>query len=134
VIKYTKGFKYQLREQAVFKTNITPAVNIYADLVTLYTSGLLVIEKYFAWDGCSGPTYDDKTNMRAGLCHDALYYLMRSGKLDIKWRGQADLMLEKLMLEDGALKCRASYYRWAVDKFAKSCAMTKNSRKVLTAP
>jgi hypothetical protein len=132
-IKYAKGYKYQLRCQAVFYTHIT-GQTVKAELVELKPDGRLIIDKYFAWDGCSGPTLDDRTNMRAGLCHDALYYLMRTGKLGIKFRPAADDMLYHLMIQDGAWKIRATYYRWAFKKFTKPFAEPKNHRKILTAP
>lgn len=133
-IEYSKGYKYQLRSDAIFKTIIHPDKDIHAELVILKTDGTLAIKKYFAWDGCSGPTYDDHTNMRAGLCHDALYYLMRTRKLNIAYRFHADVMLKKLMIEDGALHFRAKYYEWTVNNFAEKCAMPEGSRKIIIAP
>lgn len=119
-IKYCKGYKYQLREICFVKTNIRPDNDVRTCLVWLKKNGTLIIFKYFAWDGCSGPTIDDKTNMRAGLAHDALYYLMRVGALDKSFRRQADDELYRLMVEDGSPKWRARLYRWAVVKFGRS--------------
>ena len=133
-IKYTGGYKYQLRERAIFRTTICPDKNIKAELVELKMDGTLIIEKYFAWDGASSLAIDCRTNMRGSLCHDALYYLMRIGKLDSKWRLVADKMLYNLMIKDGSCKIRAKYYEWAVNNFAKSCSEPKNARKIITAP
>jgi len=133
-IKYVSGYKYQLREQAIFKTLVFPDSNIDFELIHLKTNGILIIDKYFAWDGPSGPTWDDSTNMRASLVHDALYCLMRKGLLDIKWRTIADAELKRYMENDGAWCFRAKYYEWAVNNFAADCATIANTRKILIAP
>jgi len=131
---YAKGFKYQSRREMVYQTEITPDEDIITDFVILRTDGWMWVSKYFAWDGCSGPTYDDNTNMRAGHCHDALYYLFRNANLALKWRPKADSNLHRIMKEDGALHCRANYYRWAVENFARSSADPSSAKKVLAAP
>lgn len=133
-IKYCKGYKYQLREDFSVYTPIMPEHDIVVPLVSLTTTGLLTIQKYFAWDGCSGPTWDDRTNMRACLIHDALYYLMRIGALPVTWRPAVDLLLADVMTQDGALLIRASYYELAVRLCAEDNAMPCNARKVLVAP
>jgi hypothetical protein len=133
-VHYVGGYKYQTRKDFIIKTIITPPADIATDLIVLKSNGWLWIGKYFAWDGCSGPTWDDSTNMRAGLVHDALYALMRMGLLDLKWRPYADRLLWSLMIQDGALRQRADYYKFAVNKFAKYAADPKNARLVQVAP
>lgn len=131
-IYYTKGYKYQLREPAYFQTQIYPTRKIVTPLVELWEDGTLIVREYFSWDGASGPTWDNDSNMRASLAHDALYYLMRQGFLSLKWRKEADRLLKRLMLEDGSWECRAKYYFWAVTNFAKTAA--KNKRKIYKSP
>lgn len=143
-IEYCDGFKYQLRKNFAIELQIPINESIEAPLVRLIKNGeytsLLAIQPYFAWDGCSGPTIDDKTNMRAGLVHDALYYLMRLDLLDIDCRPLADAELERIMMLDRPKsgvgkwfgKIRAKYYRLAVEWFAEPCA--KGARKVFKAP
>ena len=133
-ISYCKGYKYQLRADAWIKTNLRPATIIYAELVTLFTNGWLRIKKYFAWDGCSGPTKDTKTNAIACLAHDALCYLMRMGVLSQKYLTQVDEEVKRLMLRDGAFKFRAKYYRKGLKLIGGGYAKPKNARKVYTAP
>ena len=134
LIKYTKGYKYQLREDCFTETEVKPDVPAITDLVQLYPSGLLVIKKYFAWDGCSGPTVDTRTNMRAGLVHDGFFYLMREGLLSKEWIRVVNWTLRQIMLEDGAFKWRADlYYRAliiAADKHADPC----NVKRIYLAP
>lgn len=133
-LHYTDGYKYQSRNNMIYKTPIKPYRDIVTDLVALRTDGHLWVGKYFAWDGCSGPTWDDHTNMRAGQAHDALYFLHRQGLLPIEYRPYSDAILRQLMVNDGALQFRARYYEWAVNRFASSCADPANKKPVLIAP
>lgn len=127
-IKYTKGYKYQLQEGVLIQTKIKAFAK--ADMAWLLPSGKLRIFKFFAWDGCSGPTIDDKTNMRAGLVHDALYYLMRVGALDKAYKRQADDELYRIMVDDGAPGWRARLYRWAVVKFGRGSLRKRKIHKI----
>ena len=132
---FTKdNYKYQARSYAVYRTAVYPRENIITDLVVLRTDGWLYVSKYFAWDGASGPTWDDSTNMRASQGHDALYMLMRLGLLDPAWRPAADNFLRDQMIKDGAWRFRADYYRWAVDNFAAKHADPKSQKKVYSTP
>lgn len=135
---YKSGYKYQL-----ITPNFSKSVEIYPDksiqektgqFIQLDQDGFLQIQHGYAWDGCSGPTLDDKTNMRAGLIHDALYQLMRQGLLSQNWREQADRELRKVCLEDGMSWIRAWYYYKAVRLFAASAAKPSSKKEILTAP
>lgn len=70
-IKYRAGYKYQLVSDYIIETKIL-GYNIDTKYIKLFPDGKLTIIEGYAWDGCSGPTKDDKTNMRGGLVHDAL--------------------------------------------------------------
>lgn len=133
-IEYCNGYKYQLRNTVFIQTPIRPDHAIFTDLVELHPSGLLTIRKYFAWDGCTFPAIDTKTNIRAGLIHDALYYLMRIGGLDMKWRSAADELLRQVMLKDGSWSVRANYFFHAVRLFAEKYASPQNARVLYVAP
>lgn len=134
-VQYVSGYKYQLRSNVYVRTDLRPAVTAAAPLVTLYPDGDLIIEKYFAWDGPSGPTPDFKCDMKAALVHDALYYLIRMGALDISFKQAADAELYRTMVEDGVSGwilevlnvMRARLYRWVVTKFG---GFALKSRKI----
>lgn len=79
--------------------------------------GMLTIQKHYAWDGPSGPTFDTKTFMRGSLIHDALYQLIREGVLDKKYREQADRILKAICLYSGMNKFRAWYVYHSVRLF-----------------
>lgn len=129
---YKKGYKYQLAETETLKVS-----GIYAwvthDWIRLEGCRLWILKGY-AWDGCSGPTWDDKTNMTAGLVHDALYQLMREGLLPQTAKAAADEMLYRLCIKNGMWEFRARYYLWAVKKFGRKSTDPKSERKLLTAP
>ena len=40
------------------------------DFFTLQEDGTLIVNKGFAWDGASGPTFDSRSSMRPSLVHD----------------------------------------------------------------
>lgn len=135
VLEYVEGnYKYQSRKDMIYYTDHRLPKDIITELVILRKDGWLWISKYYAWDGCSGPTWDDSTNMRAGQAHDALYYLHRIGLLPLSTRHISDRILPRLMIEDRACKFRADYYEFAVNEFAASAADPKNQKKIIKAP
>ncbi len=94
--------------------------------------GRLLISPEYAWDGPSGPTIDTKSFMRGSLAHDALYQLMREGKLNRHYRKYTDRLLKKICLEDGMNKFRAWYVYKAVRMFGeKRVYPDKNENKVI---
>jgi hypothetical protein len=116
-IRYRAGYKYQLATDYSIKTNIL-GYNIETKYIGLIPNGILTIKEGYAWDGCSGPTEDDETNMRGGLVHDSLYQLMREGHLPEEMRIIADSMLKCICREDGMGIFRAWCYFEGVDHFA----------------
>lgn len=86
-IHYRAGYKYQLVKDYSQQLDLRLPADIITEYISLSKSGLLTMFKGYAWDGCSGPTYDDKTNMRGGLLHDGGYQLMRLGLLSQEYRG-----------------------------------------------
>jgi len=132
-IKYQAGYKYQLSETYVSKTAVCPVQAVIHDFIDLKLDGTLTIKQGYAWDGCSGPTWDDKTNMRGGLVHDALYQLMREKLIDEGWRPTADAELRRICLEDGMSRFRAWYYHLGVRIGGESSAEWQED-KILLAP
>jgi hypothetical protein len=78
-----RNYNYQLREDFTYDLGrpFDPAP-IGNEFIEISAKGLLTIRKYYAWDGVSGPVIDTQANLKASLVHDALYQLMREGKLD----------------------------------------------------
>ena len=102
-IEYIKcGGSYQLTQTYSVQTHLRPVVKVVGSRFTLYPSGVLVIAEGYCWDGCSGPVLDRKTNMRAGLVHDALCEMSRRRLLSYKdWKSFA-AEFGRILKEDGA--------------------------------
>ena len=97
ILHYKKRkYKYQVYEDFSIQTGIRD-IDAASDFIWLHPDGVLNISKGYAWDGASGPTWDTEDSMIASLVHDALYQLMREGKLDRdQVRHEADMLLYKL--------------------------------------
>ena len=120
-------YKYQLTDSYTITIQIEPDSDIQTEFMTLTTEGVLSIPKQYAWDGPSGITIDTKSFMRGSLVHDALYQLMRLGKLDYEvHRKTADQILKDICIEDGMWKFRAAYVYRAVRIFGKKHADPAN--------
>jgi len=134
-IAYTRGYKYQLREDAIVQTVILPAETILTRYITLDINGLLTVQNGYSWDGPSGPTFDTRTFLRGSLFHDALYQLIRQGHLTINPnRKLADELLHTVCLRDGMNRLRAWYVYRAVRRLGKSAALPSSQKPVLYAP
>lgn len=134
MIKYSAGYKYQLRADYAYQSAVKPAVLVRVDdWVVLHPTGLLEIRAGYAWDGASGPAIDTKTILRGSLVHDAFYQLMREGLLDIRWRDRVDYEFWDICKEDGMSWFRAWYVYQAVRRFGETYAQP-TIRSVLTAP
>lgn len=134
MIFFRKGYKYQLATKLTIQIEITPEEDIETQFISLTHEGLLTIKSGYAWDGPSGPTFDTKSFMRGSLIHDALYQLMRVGKVSPGQRLYADKLLRDICIEDGMWKFRAKYVYQSVRHFGEKSASTTNVKEVLIAP
>lgn len=85
---WLESYKYELAEDFIIKLPFGPPEDITQNecqKAQFFTTNILIICKGFFWDGCSGPTIDDKTNQRAGLVHDVLAYFVRKGLISMEW-------------------------------------------------
>ena len=98
-----KGYKYVLSKAEVVVLKYKFPLQITTKYINL-VKGVIEGQIGYAWDGASGPTIDDVTNMLAALVHDMLYQLMREGWLDRKYRKAADKELRRIMIKEG-LRC-----------------------------
>ena len=133
MIKYKKGFKYQLAEDYQVET-VLLGYNVTSRYIYLNEQGLLTIYSGYAWDGPSGPTIDTKNFMRGALVHDALYQLIREEKLPKQERMLADIILKTICKEDGMCSIRAFIVYQAVKRAAGFAAKPSAKKKIITAP
>jgi hypothetical protein len=134
-IQYKKGYKYQLIKQYVVNIDIFSDQHIDTNYIVLSPKGELTIQKGYAWDGPSGPTFDTLNFMRASLVHDALYQLMRNNHLDKdEHRDDADRLLQKMCKEDGMMAIRAWWVYMGVRFGGDASADPANKKPVVNAP
>jgi hypothetical protein len=132
-IKYRNGMKYQLVEESVQKLRFCPPSEVRTEFVIFEADGTMRNPAGYAWDGPSGPTRDDETNMRGSLVHDSGYQLMRMGLLPESFRDLFDAEFKHMCIEDGMSALRAEMYFEGVHLFGKKYAM-KQEEHIITAP
>ena len=105
-----KRYKYRtVQDENYVLAESFPAVDTY--WVKL-RGNKLWIRRGYAWDGCSGGAPDHKNSRNASLVHDVLYQLMKTSKLSMKYRKNADLCFRDLLLRGGCWRVHAAtYYR-----------------------
>lgn len=132
-IVYKSGFKYQLAQDYIGKTSIV-GYTVDIQFIKLDPDGTLTVRDGYAWDGPSGPTIDDKTNMRGSLEHDAKYQLMRLGLIHESNKNIADEELKERCIEDGMWPIRAWFYFEGVDHFGYYASKYGSEQEPKTAP
>jgi hypothetical protein len=136
-IRYRKGYKYQLTEDYVTHTRITPLNPIAAirlAFITLDPNGTLTGHAGYAWDGPSGPAIDTKNFMRPSCGHDIKYQLIRLGLVAKSSKKIADDEMRQECLEDGMSKPRAWWCWAAVSKFGIKSTRPSAEPQILAAP
>ena len=121
--KVTK-YKYMLLKSVRCGTGINIPKAIKTDFITLTTNGILYVNKYYCWDGPSGPTIDTYTFVEPSLFHDALYQLIRTKLLPSAYRVVADRLLREQCVKLGMSEFRAFYVYWFVRLFGFLCVMS----------
>ena len=96
----------------------------------------MIVKNGYAWDGTSGLIIDTDGNLRASLVHDALYQLMRNGKLKPrkKYRDKVDKLFRRMCKDDNVLSPIAQLYYEASKKLGNPSTEPANIKKTYTAP
>ena len=132
-IHYRDGYKYQLARDYVVQIALFPRATIRGPYIGLTVDGQLAIKMGYAWDGPSGPTIDTLNFMRGSLVHDALYQLIREGRLPISARLDADEILRRICIEDGMSRLRAWWVYQGV-RFGGGAAAREPQKEPIEAP
>lgn len=127
-------YKYRLRHgKSIFLAELLEVSNVETEWYEI-SDGWLHIHNHYSWDGPSGPTRDDASNLRGSLIHDVLYQALREGTIHQRFnrfdpekyhgifRKAADGIFHRLILQDGMPKWRARYYYLAVRWFGRKAA------------
>lgn len=121
------NFKYEVRRTISVDCGDFPSIeNIWHD--QRYYSvkhGLVTAKVGYCWDGPSGPTKDDKTNIRASLFHDIGYQTFKEASQLKKLsfiqkfllRRAFDKAFRKILKADGMSFFRRTYYYLGVRGF-----------------
>ncbi len=137
-IFYKTGYKYQLVKDYLHQLPqefVMKFPEIETEYLWLGESGQLIVKKSYAWDGPSGPTIDTKNFMRGSLVHDALYQLIRLGKLDKNiYRILADQELYNICRVDGMGWPRACVVYYSVRVFGNPSARLSGEARERIAP
>jgi len=130
-MKYRKITKYKYELMETLTESILASDYVQTEFIELGDTGITIREGY-CWDGASGPTIDTKSTMRGSLVHDALYQLMRMGKIGQEYKLLADHTFRRLIREDGMGSFRAWYYYNGVRLFGrKSAAVQQREPKII---
>lgn len=132
-IEYREGYKYQLAKEFSIDVPILPKKDIHTHFISLTRNGKLTLQPGYAWDGASGAK-DTKNFMRGSLVHDALYQLLREGRIPHHEREVADRLLKLMCLTDGMSYIRSEWVYRAVVLLGKSAANACSKKPILTAP
>jgi hypothetical protein len=118
-MKYSKGYKYQLKGNVVIQTRLRPEKPaIIQGFIFLGTDGKLFIYNSYAWNGATCAP-DLKSNMLAVLVHDALFQLIQEGLLPDYHFKECNEELHDIMISEGAQKLIAEVFYLGVSKFGK---------------
>lgn len=136
-MKYWKT-KYQVAEDLYIDIPYWPYGHIETDLIVVKPDNdggaLMLIKKYWCYDGPSGPAVDTPRFMEPSAAHDAIYWLMRWGYIPLSYRPYGDDLMYDICLKKGMWRIRAWYCCRAVKKFAEGSATPKGKRIIYTAP
>lgn len=103
VVHYKTGYRHVLQkqyEQWVASAGIYPVEPGGNAFVQLTIDGRMIIREGYAWNGASGPAYNDVAFVRPSLGHDALCQLWELGVIDDAGRAAADRLLGKMLRHD----------------------------------
>jgi len=118
-MKYRKlnGYKYIVDKDEIFYVPFLFDYSFDQPKFSL-TNGYLIAHTGYLWDGPSGPTYDDNTNMTPSLFHDMGYEAIRQGLLPEYLRKPIDEHFRKLCRDRNMSWLRSLIYLRAVRRFA----------------
>ena len=131
-----KGYKYQLAETFSISVPVLADVVIAHPMFSMH-EGTLTVNAGYCWDGASGPTWDDDTNMTPSLVHDVLYQALRHGLLAPPRRADADYALAQLCAARGMPKARWLIWFTGLSIFGFNAAKLKKTEPqddIRTAP
>lgn len=117
-----RKYKYQVLRDYVTTIDLI-GYSIETQYFRLIWTGELTVKCLYAWDGPSGPTKDDSTNLVPSLIHDVGYQAIRLCLLPLSCKTFFDDLLASMMRERGASDFRAELYHAGVSLFGGSACI-----------
>lgn len=131
-MKYKSGYRYKLDEAYLHELPFDVFDASINGWVVIVDHRLAVANGY-AWDGAStGLPWTPKKWLRPSLVHDALYQLIREGKLPMERRADADMVFYQLLRENQVNVLLAFPAYLAVRLFGNYCL--RKGKKMKEAP
>jgi len=132
-LEYRAGYKYQLAKDYTHHIPIF-GYEIDAEFLQLNKEGYLTLKKGYATDGPSGPTWDTTSSIRASFVHDGIYWLIRNGRIDKKYKEIGDKIFRDICIDDGMWKFRANWWYRALIGGGVHSTYPSNEKTILRAP
>lgn len=132
-LEYRDGYKYQLAKDYTHRVPIL-GYTIDTEFLQLNPEGFMTLKRSYATDGPSGLTFDTRNSIRGAFIHDAIYWLIRNGLIEKKYKELADILLRDICIEDGMFKVRAYYWYYAVSKEGIHSLYPSSEKTILRAP
>lgn len=114
-MKFYKGMKCVTAEAFTRQTNIT-GFSIVTEHGALDKHGMLSVNKWFPWDGNSGPVPNWKSTIEASAVHDILCNWINDGLLPVSIQPMVDQEYYNICVEHGLwgwiARLRLTAIRW----------------------
>lgn len=124
--------KYELLEKLTFQTGIRLRKPIQIGRITLRTTGLLILDIRYRWDGSTGVP-DSEADMRASAGHDALFGLLGYHGLLYRLLIKINDLYSKWCKEDGMPEWRYKLSRLGLRLFSRMHIKRMNNNTPVTA-
>jgi len=134
MIKYRKGYKYQIAEDYTLGGLSFPIATTRVSEFLALTPSSITLGAGYATDGPSWPAIDTDTFMRGAFIHDGCYQAIRMGWLPESAREYCDRLLRQICLADGMNPLRAWWVYKGLRVGGGKAADPSSLKVVLTAP
>ena len=140
-MKYQKVQGFRVVETWAYQTKIATDRIIRTQWIDL-VRGLLIMKPGFCFEGSApGPKWLlkllgilGKKSKRGYCAHDAVFDLIRNGRIEPFWKEAADDLMHEIHLKDRMVKAAAKVVHKSVVSFAGFAIDPANRIKVQTAP
>lgn len=131
-MKYYRGYKYVVAEAFSVQTAIC-GFSIKDKLTRLEPDGTLYIDRWYPWDGNSGPCLDVRSSIEASCAHDVLCDYINMGWLPDHLQPIVDQEYYKIAIGNGMWWRRARARMLAIRWYMTGKGAKRFTRKIFEA-